>query len=120
MSRPAARLWALLFVLSILFGTLMPAAWRDAIFGLFPHGVVVQKTGHVVAFAGAAFLALRGAPWQVRPWHILAMGLLVAIATEWMQVLVRGRSPSMRDLALDMGGVCLGLALARLTGKPGK
>lgn len=116
MSKLAARRWALLFFSSILLGTLMPSTWRDAIFG-FPHGVIVQKAGHVVAFAGAAFLALRGEFRRVRPWHVFAIGLLLAVATEGMQVLVRGRSPSLRDFLLDMGGICLGTALARWTTK---
>lgn len=115
MSKVAARRWALFFLLIILVGTLMPAAWRDGIIAPFPYGLILQKAGHVVAFAGAAFLALRSAFWRVQTWHVFCLGLSLAVATEVMQMLVRGRSPSTRDLLLDLGGICLGVVLARFT-----
>jgi hypothetical protein len=114
MSASAARRWALFFFASILFGTLMPASWRDSMFGLLPHGVIFQKAGHVACFAGAAFLLIRGAFWPAKAWQVFGVGLLLAMGTEALRMLVRGRSPSVRDLLLDMAGVCIGLLCARI------
>lgn len=92
----------------------MPAGWRDAIFGLLPHGVIFQKAGHLMCFAGGAFFLMRGAFWHARSWQVLCVGLLLAMGTEALQVLVRGRSPSVRDLLLDIAGVAIALVWARI------
>lgn len=99
---------AVLAVVAVtLFGLLMPGAWRAEVAGLFPPDIPVLKIGHLVAFAGLAFLLVRQWQWQ----HVAALGLVFAGATEALQFFAVDRNPSLADVGIDMAGVLLGLTL---------
>ena len=82
----------------------------------------LRKTAHVVEYAVLALLALRamrmrGAGPSVVPWWAAArlawiFSAVYAASDEWHQTLVRSRSASLHDVALDWLGAAAGLGLA--------
>lgn len=81
--------------------------------------VVVRKCAHVIEYSVLALLlwrALRSIPiFHARP--VMAFGLvllgcaLFAASDEFHQTFVKSRTPSVRDVFLDVGGALLGLLI---------
>lgn len=86
----------------------------------FPQqtNIPLSKKGHAFFFG---LLALSASFWCWRSsasqWTLICALALLAVATEILQIPVVGRSPRLTDWFLDIGGMAVGLALARL-GKP--
>jgi len=81
--------------------------------------VVVRKCAHVIEYAVLAFLlwrALRSVPTlRTRTFIVFGAVLLgcalVAASDEFHQTFVKSRTPSVRDVLLDVGGAFLGLMI---------
>jgi len=82
--------------------------------------VVIRKCGHVAEYAVLALLlwrALRSLP-ILRPKTLMMFGAVLfacamfAASDEFHQVFVKSRTPSVRDVLLDVGGASLGLLIA--------
>jgi len=69
--------------------------------------------GHAVMFALLAFLVRMGRPADPLWLHIGAW-ILIAIASEVLQLFTVGRDPSIEDLLVDGVGFTIGLALAEI------
>ena len=81
--------------------------------------VVVRKSAHAIEYAVLALLlwrALRSVP-TVRTRTFVVFGAvllgcaLVAVSDEFHQTFVKSRTPSVRDVLLDVGGAFLGLMI---------
>jgi VanZ family protein len=99
------------------------AAWSTALLVPMPAGsewkindinvkFLFAKTVHVSAYAVWAILSA----WLLVPrhlrWFLLAGMALHAPATEFLQTFVPGRTGNLRDVALDLIGICLGCLLS--------
>jgi VanZ family protein len=74
----------------------------------FAHG---DKVAHIIAFACLAYTAARGWPQRTR---VIVLTLAAyGVAIELLQALTPLRSASLSDVAADIVGVAVGLALAR-------
>lgn len=80
---------------------------------------VIRKAGHVLAYGllGVLFLrAIRGplTGWTI-PWSATALVLTLAVASidEWHQSTTLTRTGSASDVALDLAGAAIALALFR-------
>ena len=84
---------------------------------------VSDKTGHMVAYAGLAILAVRalggGLPcrvvWRVA-WLALAIAAAYGIFDELHQLLVPGRSGDILDWYADVSGAAIGIGVCWLWG----
>ncbi len=79
-------------------------------FGLWD--VLVKKTGHFLAYAGLALLALRAVWGGKRPYLTATIiVLLYASSDEFHQTFIAGRTGTPIDVLIDMGGAltCLWL-----------
>ncbi len=103
-----------------------------AIFGALPAGkldllhILLRKTGHLVAYAVLGGLSYRSArspmpamSWWSRRAAIYALGfsLATAVLDELRQLLTETRSGSAWDVALDMAGALLALAVIWIAGR---
>ena len=81
--------------------------------------VVVRKCAHVIEYAIMALLlwrALRSVPrLRTKPLTVFGAALLgcalFAASDEFHQIFVKSRTPSVRDVFLDIGGALLGLSI---------
>lgn len=81
--------------------------------------VVVRKCAHVIEYSVLALLlwrALRSVPsFHARPLTVFGLVLLgcalFAASDEFHQTFVKSRTPSVRDVFLDVGGALLGLLI---------
>lgn len=128
-------LWAVLLSLNILFiwgNSMLPADASDAVsdgvmrwvswlFGIFgDYGtVVLRKLGHITEFACLGILLSRF--WYLlgqKGIHLVSMpllcGVLVACVDESIQILSPGRSSSLVDVWIDIGGLCAGMILIQI------
>jgi hypothetical protein len=95
---------------------LKPGMSRNAIWTIL---VVVRKCAHVIEYAVLALLlwrALRSVPTlRTRTFVVFGAVLLgcalVAASDEFHQTFVKSRTPSVRDVLLDVGGAFLGLMI---------
>ncbi|MEM8950396.1 MAG: VanZ family protein [Pseudomonadota bacterium] len=71
----------------------------------------IDTLGHSIMFTVLAFLVRLGRPSDPLPIHVGAW-LLIAIASEVLQLFTFDRDPSLRDLWVDGFGIVLGLTLA--------
>ncbi len=78
-------------------------------------GVDVDLVGHGVMFALLAFLVRLGRPSDPL-WLHAGTWVLIAIASEVLQLFTVGRDPSFEDLMLDAIGILAGLTLAQMVG----
>ncbi len=79
-------------------------------FGLWD--LAVKKTGHFLAYAGLALLALRAVWGGKRPYLTATiLVLLYALTDEFHQTFIPGRNGTLVDVAIDMSGAltCLWL-----------
>ena len=76
------------------------------------HFSAVMQSGHLVLFTGLTFLALSfHRRWWLKPLQIVSGIVVLAIATEALQNHAFGRSPDVRDFALDVIGIVVGAVL---------
>lgn len=84
----------------------------------------LRKLGHVVAYAVLAALlwrALRGqAAFLLKAWAPIGLAFVLAVSyatiDEFHQSFVPSRTASARDVAIDIGGVMIGLAICSAFG----
>jgi len=111
------------------------SAWW-LLLGLFTFGLLSREAPRV----GAAVLPAALTYWASKSVHLGSYALLLALvawlpasprlrvalwlllaahapATEYLQTFVEGRHGSATDVLIDLAGLCLGLALARLTSR---
>jgi hypothetical protein len=108
------------FLLVLLFvGTLMPGGWkRSAELAVHAPGYL-GMVAHVLLFAGICFLLPHARPWEVRGWHVLGVGLALALLTEGLQFFAVDRHPEAAGLLQDMTGAVIGWMLGRRWGPSG-
>jgi len=71
----------------------------------------ITKLGHFLLFASLAWLLVRA--WPERDWRVVLLDLLLlAAASELLQLFAVGRSPLFSDWLIDAGGIVLGLCLS--------
>jgi hypothetical protein len=117
MSRDTARLITFFLTVALCVGTLMPGSWKDAALSPFPRVINLAAVAHIVLFAGICFMMAPARFWNVKSWHVLTIGLSLALATEGLQFFAVGRHPNLAGVLQDMIGAVLGLAFGRLRGK---
>jgi hypothetical protein len=113
MSPRSARLALLLLLLVLLFGTLMPGAWKTGAEHRIGGPLALPAVAHVALFAAMAWLLPATRWWRMAPWHTPALGLLLALVTEGLQFLAVDRHPNLAGLVQDMAGTLIGWACAR-------
>ncbi len=117
----AGRWLPLLIAMGVIFFVSQQPSTDLPSFGLWD--LAVKKTGHFLAYAGLALLALRAVWGGQRPY--LATALIVflyALSDEFHQTFTPGRNGTLVDVAIDMSGAltCLWLVHWRqLTPQPG-
>jgi hypothetical protein len=116
MQRDAARFISSFLVAALFVGTLMPGSWKVAASAPFPLAIDLAALAHVAVFAGICFTLPQAQFWKVRSWHVLALGLVLALLTEGLQFFAVERHPNVAGVAQDMAGAFLGWALARRRG----
>ena len=114
MTRCAARFITCFLTVALFVGTLMPGGWKEAAVKRFPTSVDLAALAHVALFAGICFAVPPAQFWRVRPWHVFALGLALALATEGLQFFAIERHPNLAGVTQDMIGAFMGWALGRL------
>lgn len=106
---------ALAAVLSILVaGTLIPGEYEAAIQRWLGASNQIQPASHFVLFVMIGGLL----SWLLRhraPWLPLALCLVPALGTEWLQHFSSNRHPRLSDVGIDMLGASLGWLIVQLT-----
>jgi hypothetical protein len=103
-------------LVALFVGTLMPGTWkRSAEVALSAPGPL-SMAAHVALFAGICFLLPHARPWRVVPWHVLGVGLALALLTEGLQFFSPGRHPEWAGVMQDMVGAAIGWALGKRWG----
>ncbi len=101
-----------------LVGLFMPISIHDALIDAFrvpsggEGGIELDVVGHGAFFAIMAFLVRLGRPADAI-WLHLGCWVLVAVASEVLQLFTFDREPSVADLLADGAGFVLGLTLAQ-------
>lgn len=116
MQRDAARFISSFLVVALFVGTLMPGSWKSAATAPFPSATELAALAHIAVFAGICFTLPPAQFWKVRSWHVLALGLVLALLTEGLQFFAIERHPNMAGVAQDMAGAFVGWAFGRLRG----
>ena len=96
---------------------LKPGMTQEATWGII---VVIRHGAHVAEYAILALLMLRALRWgtgiSMRMSTLCGVALLAcalfAASDEFHQTFVKSRTPSVRDVLLDVGGASLGLLIA--------
>lgn len=107
-----ARPGALLFLLAILLGTLLPGSWREAATRPFELTWDLGLMAHVVLFAGLCLQLPFTRWWAMAWWHVPALGLGLGLLTEGLQFYVPGRHPNLAGLLQDAAGTLMGWGAA--------
>jgi hypothetical protein len=98
-------------------GLFIPAPIRDRLIdslhmaGAGEGGIEADMIGHGIVFAIMAFLVRVGRP-QDPIWLHLGCWILIAVASEVLQLFTHDRSTSAIDFAVDAFGFVLGLTIA--------
>ena len=74
----------------------------------------LQKVGHVVLFSTLGFFVFMGLADKMRRGIMLYSIILFAASTEVLQLVVIGRTFSIRDFLIDLTGILIGVLLAFL------
>jgi hypothetical protein len=118
MSRDAARFISSFLTVALFVGTLMPGSWKDAAASPFPRSLDLAVIAHIALFAGICFTMAPARFWDVRSWHVLTVGLALALLTEGLQFFAIERHPNLDGVLQDMigvvGGVGVGAAARRI------
>lgn len=117
MTRGAARFTLSFFTVALFAGTLMPGRWKDAAAMTLARPVDLAVLAHIALFAGICFTLPRAQFWKVRSWHVLVLGLALALLTEGLQFFAIERHPNLAGVSQDMIGAFMGWALGRLWGQ---
>lgn len=121
LSPSSARLWSLVFMSALFFGTLMPGSWRDSATRPFESLLNLSMVAHVVLFAALCYLLPLARLWRVRLWHAMALALALAAITEGLQFFAEGRHPGADGVLQDLIGAALGCWVGRLAyRRPGR
>lgn len=109
---PFRRRLALLAAIAVLLvGTTMPGSLKGEIEGRLWHLWPWSASAHFVLFGVIAAIPAYGeGRWRV--WRALALGIFLALLTEWLQGFAPDRHPSLRDALIDLCGTISGLAVA--------
>jgi VanZ family protein len=91
----------------------MPGHWKRSAEGAVASSWDLAVLAHVGLFAVICGLLPRARPWALRAWHVPAVGLALALATEGLQFFAVDRHPSAAGLAQDMLGTCIGWAVGQ-------
>lgn len=94
-------------------GYLFADPLRDATGRFGAGGLDISTLGHGVMFAILAFLVRLGRPFD-QLWMHASLWLLIALASEVLQLFTMDREPSVIDFLLDGAGLLIGLALAEI------
>ena len=113
MSRDVARFTSFFLTVALFVGTLMPGSWKDAGLQPLPASIHPAALAHIVLFAAICFTVPPAQFWRVRPWHVLVLGLVLALSTEGLQFFAVERHPNLDGVAQDMIGAFMGWALGR-------
>lgn len=106
-----AALTAALLILAA--GTLMPGEYEAAIQRWLGASNQIQPASHFVLFVMIGGLL----SWLLRhraPWLPLALCLIPALGTEWLQHFSSHRHPGLDDVGIDMLGASVGWLGVRL------
>jgi hypothetical protein len=114
--RITGRQWLLAWgcaVILLLVGTTMSGSLKADIEGQLWHAWPWSASAHFVLFGVIAAIPVygRGRLWVLRA---LALALLLAFLTEWLQGFVPGRHPLVRDGIIDLCGAATGLLAGSL------
>ena len=78
---------------------------------------IVRKLAHVFEFAvlgGCLYVALHQFNREYAGLKVIAIGLVIAILYECLQLTSIGRHASIRDVAIDTAGVIIGVAVVQV------
>ena len=78
---------------------------------------IVRKLAHVFEFAvlgGCLYVALHQFNREYAGLKVIAIGLVIAILDECLQLTSIGRYASIRDVAIDTAGVIIGVAVVQV------
>jgi hypothetical protein len=114
MQRDAARFISSLLLVALFVGTLMPGSWKDAAAAPFASPVDLAVLAHVALFAGICFTLPPAQFWNVKSWHVLVLGLALALLTEGLQFFAIERHPNVAGVAQDIAGTFIGWAVGWL------
>ena len=117
MRRDAARLISSFLLVALFVGTLVPGSWKDAAAAPFASPVDLAVLAHVALFAGICFTLPPAQFWRVKSWHVLVLGLALALLTEGLQFFAIDRHPNVAGVTQDMAGTLIGWACAWLRGR---
>lgn len=104
-------LLALLF-----FGTLMPGDLKRSAELAVSAPSSTSMLAHVVVFVGICFMLPHARFWRVMPWHVLGVGLGLALLTEGLQFFAVNRHPQWAGVMQDMAGASIGWVLGKRWG----
>lgn len=111
MTKPWPVFIALLVLLFV--GALMPSTLKAQIESHLWDALPWSSVAHFALFAAIAALPVYGSGWAGL-WRAVLLAALLAAITEFMQTLVPGRHPLLRDALIDLAGTFTGLALRGL------
>jgi VanZ family protein len=72
---------------------------------------LLRKMGHAIVYGVLAVLVLRALPRSIQIPGAVLFVLAFAVSDELHQTIVRDRSGSLRDIAIDLAGALVGIAL---------
>ena len=78
---------------------------------------IVRKLAHVFEFAvlgGCLYVALHQFNREYAGLKVIAIGLVIAVMDECLQLTSIGRNASIRDVAIDTAGVIIGVAIVQV------
>lgn len=105
--------------LSLMFTQwLSPILYKLGISGdMWSLNRIVRKLAHVFEFAvlgGCLYVALHQFNREYAGLKVIAIGLVIAVMDECLQLTSIGRNASIRDVAIDTAGVIIGVAIVQI------
>ena len=100
-------------VVLLFVGTLMPGSLKAQIESTLWDSMPWSSLAHFAVFGAMATLSVYG-NGRTGVWRAVMIAVFFAGATEFLQALVPGRHPLMRDALIDMAGTMTGLGLRGL------
>lgn len=106
-----AKFLIVVLVVALLFGTLIPGAWREgAIVKLGVPGVF-SSIAHYALFMCMALVArISHLRWSAK--RVILAGVVLACFTEGMQFLAVDRHPRLIDIGIDIFGLLSGVLIS--------
>jgi hypothetical protein len=112
MTQSLARKIAILLLFALFVGTLMPGSWKSAALDPLSGPIDLAALAHLTLFVAIAFVMPLAGWWNVRPWHVLGVGLCLALLTEGLQFFAVERHPNLAGVVQDVTGTLLGWFLS--------